>query len=236
MDMPTDHSSPDGPLSPIHHIHSPSPGTQLRAELSAQRHMAALEIPDSQEYSHSKPITPGDVFDNDSLSDVSATGSDAPGTPSPARPSSRDLMPPPPPPNVASRQRSRSPQVSTLVHPAFRGEENLPSRPGSSEPVQGPKGSSRLSPITIGSPEPSGDSCPPRQADVVVAQYPVDDEVPAYESQDGLDEPLAPFDWKDLEQRYHDMINDKEKEFDSVWEEYCQLQDVCLPNKHVSHC
>ncbi|GAM82633.1 hypothetical protein ANO11243_006150 [Dothideomycetidae sp. 11243] len=137
--------------------------------------------------------------------------------------SSQELMPPPskpPPPSEqsfpASKELAASPRPAGSALPIKRRVDYMEKRSGgflshTSRPQQDYSHNSR--PDHLGKPDPA-----PSQGS---------------EAQDSPEDPLDPFDWDELEQRYHAMVAAKEEEFDQIWDEYCQLQDVCALTLHL---
>ena len=162
---------------------------------AAQIHGSPETSPDYQggaEHTHTKPITPSDIFDTEHPDRETEQDGNSNTADSQTSATSQDLMPPPPRPGrQASHTHGHHPDSRETSH--------------ESKPLQRDEG-----PGASGEPEPATSS------------------TGAPGSPEDL---LESFDWDELEQRYHDMVTDKNREFEQVWDDYCQLQDVRLSSQ-----
>ena len=66
-------------------------------------------------------------------------------------------------------------------------------------------------------------------------RLPTESDTVADDEQSLPDEPMSPFDWEDLEDRYHAMIDGKQKEETQIWEDFQKLCEVCR-HQLTLHC
>ncbi|KAF2155905.1 hypothetical protein K461DRAFT_290879 [Myriangium duriaei CBS 260.36] len=202
---------------------SPSPDghpQQLRKPL------AEASLP-NEDISHSKPITPADIFDLESPTRISAQPPDlrTDAFESDEGPTSSQLMPPPPRPPPKQQQQSTQPnqspgqsarELEPPASPPYPEDETI----NVQDEAYYQEHNFETGMYNIGANDaPEEDPVPGAlgELDLPTSQ--------ATEPQDLPEDPLEPFDWDELEQQYHAIVVEKEKEFDEIWTEYCQLQD-----------
>lgn len=177
---------------------------------------------------HSKPITPAEIFDSESSNKGSDLRSNSEMKPhqSDTPTNSRKLMPPPARPNH-THQRAPAPVDKRTEVPAIELEPPT-SPPGpdddfrfDEDPMYYRDNNYETSIHGLDSDDDDDDNPVPGALGEL---EPISSQLS--EPQDLPEDPLEPFDWDELEQRYHDLIEDKEKDYDEIWTEYCHLQDV----------